>query len=197
MSGTASDAARRPAGFREAIAQWRLAVHTEVKRASTLPTAMFDACDPMLETWLAETAGAVLGRMPEPPAWLAEDEDGEQRLETVHADDLRALPRRLGAAAAAADLGEGLGAEYLAVLADVCCRAEGAPRRVAVRRLAEDFGVADGTDLDALAQRLQQEAGAAIEPGADPGRDAELAAACQRVAAAVVQQLAERPGGAP
>ena len=41
-------------GFREAVAQWRLNLRTEVKKSSSRPSAMFDASDPMPETGLAE-----------------------------------------------------------------------------------------------------------------------------------------------
>ncbi|MGK0300930.1 MAG: hypothetical protein ACI89X_001804 [Planctomycetota bacterium] len=57
-----------PTAFREAISQWQLAARTEVKRSSSLPSSMFDACDPMLEARLAESVEAMMHCLHEPNA---------------------------------------------------------------------------------------------------------------------------------
>ena len=186
MPGHAKDAAHHASSFREAIANWRLALHTEVKRASSLPTAMFDACDPMLETRLAETTEAMLAHLHRPAPHDAEapdDESAEQRLETVAADELRALPRLLPFDPHAPDLLTGLGAEYLAVLADACCVATGRPQRAAVEMLCRDFAVRSDADTAQLRQLIDDqidEVAGVVRPG-----DAELELICRRIAAAL------------
>lgn len=189
------------ASFREAIASWRLRLHTEVKKSSSLPTAMFDACDPMLETRLAETAEALLTHLEEPDAALAADDEpnGEQRLEVVGDDELRSLPRTIAAIAPRPlALDDDLAAEHLGVLVDICCAATGPLQQRAVQRLCQDFGVDAGTDLDALTRRLGRQVPAAAAADASPGSDDDLAATCRRLAAAVALHGLQPPqGGGP
>lgn len=176
------------ASFREAIANWRLALHTEVKKASALPTAMFDACDPMLETRLRETAEVMLARLQEPdPSLVGETTpNDDQRLEVVTGVELRALPQQVATGEhGPLDLQSGLGGEYLAILADTCCSATGPLQHHAVQRLCQDFGVSPHSDLDALTQLLAQQAKAAVAANAKPRSDEDLASTCRRVAAAV------------
>lgn len=186
------------ASFREAIATWRLNLRTEVKKASALPTAMFDACDPMLEARLAETAEAMFSRLQEPdPVVAGEGADHEPRLELVVADELRALPRRIAAAEdRALDLTEGNAAEYLGILVDACCTAPPQLQPFAVRRLSEDFGVQGGDDLGELTQLLAQQAEATLGPAPIDGSELDLAAICRRTVAAVAVHRAMSDGGA-
>lgn len=181
-----SDAtARAGTSFHEAIAQWRLQVRTEVKKASALPTAMFDACDPMLETRLCESVEAMLGQLQEPPAHVAEA-PGEQRLETIREAELKALPAQLvGDEVAGEDLGAGTAAEYLAVLADTCCTATGHAQQQAVRRLVQDFGADPDQDFTALLRLLLGEVDAATAPSADSGTADDLAVVCRQLTAAI------------
>lgn len=185
MPRHAKEDARRASSFREAIAHWRLALHTEVKRASSLPTAMFEACDPMLETRLAETTEAMLAHLQDPAPRLAtEDDESEKRLETVTADELRALPEHLTDDAHAPDLLTGLGAEYLAVLADACCVATGTPQQRAVGMLCRDFAVRPDADIAQLRQLIDDQVDDGVT-AARPTTGDELDLVCRRISAAL------------
>ena len=145
--------------FGEAVAQWHLALRTEVKRASSLPTSMFDACDPMLETRLAETTEAMLALLHEPDQAIAQPpEQGEKRLEQVAAAELAALPNRVRQngcdAATPLDVDDGLDAEYLGILTDTCATADGQARAGAASLLVRDFGIAPDFDLDRATREL-------------------------------------------
>lgn len=188
MTGSDRDARTAVSNsFREAIANWRLTLHTEVKRASSLPTAMFDACDPMLETRLAETAESMLAQLQEPDASLTKnDGTGEQRLEVVTAAELGRLPGRIREGdQGPLELDEGLSAEYLGVLTDACCAASGTAQQRALKRLADDFGVRPQSDLEQLAHELCDHVQAVLGAGANTAPDQDLEAMCRRIAAAV------------
>jgi len=109
--------------FREAVAQWRLAVRTEVKRVSSLPTAMFDATDPMLEMRLAETTEAMLAQLQVPaPHLTAGAEPDQLRLESIEPEWIQSLPTKIASRPVGhIDLLSQLAGEYLGVLADSCC----------------------------------------------------------------------------
>lgn len=181
--------------YGEAVAQWRLQLRTEVKRASSLPTSMFDACDPMLETRLAETTEAMLARLHEPDAAMsAPRDDGEKRLEQVAADELALLPGRLGDGHDARPLGidDDLAAEYLGVLTDTCASATGAARDGAAHLLVRDFDVDPNVDLATSAAQIA----AALQDE----RTADLDQICARVAAAIAvaqQQQQQREDRQP
>lgn len=198
MSGSGCDArAQKGNSFREAIANWRLALHTEVKRSSSLPTAMFDACDPMLEARLAESAELMLAQLHEPDARLSAEDNGpgDQRLEVIGDDELVALPDRIAGSAAGEDeldLGTGLASEYLGILADVCCTAHDDLQERAVQRLCLDFGVSADCDLERLAHSLAQQAQEVLDGGDQV--DADLAATCRQVAAVVTLHGLSRHG---
>lgn len=185
-------APHQPASYAEAVAQLQLLLRTEVKRSSALPTAVFDACDPMIETQLAQTTEAMLARLQEPvlPGERANG-PGEQRLELVTADELRALPRLLvDDADEPPRLDAGISAEYLTVLADACrcgheaaaagarallrrdyaLPADAAPEaagRVVTEALAE--ALLDGTiRLVVVAEHLDRIAAAILPPPSGP-----------------------------
>ncbi len=154
------------ADYRAAIAQWRLNLRTEVKRCSSLPSSMFDACDPTLETHLAATAEAVLmallGNNQDPFPDAAEDAS-EQRREQVDLAELRELPNRVaeGPPSTPPQFEAGLEEEYLSILSDICCVAEGDELQHAMDLLQRDFGVSDLRDLEELrAQRHDRKADA-------------------------------------
>lgn len=184
-------------GFREAIARWRLDLRTEVKKSSSLPTAMFDACDPMLETRLAETARSMLERLQAQEAAAAGASQGaEKRLERVTPADLKKLPAQIAAMQPAPlDLEAGLLPEYLGILADTCSHATGAPLEGAARLLARDFGLSTTNDLQALTELLGRELREAPEMfvKAASYTDDQLALACQRVAAALAIHVTNLP----
>ncbi|MEO6597645.1 MAG: hypothetical protein ABIP94_23115 [Planctomycetota bacterium] len=184
-------------GFREAVAQWRLTLRTEVKRASSLPTAMFDACDPMLETRLAETAESMLTRLQQPVAEVraAEDPNAEKRIERVAPNELKALPLRIAGPAVHLALDADLAAEYLGILTDMCCVATGNPQAGAVHLLQRDFGLSHTTDLAQLTRLLAQRVQSAATAAPDTTADDALTEVCQRVATALVLHLRDgQPG---
>lgn len=125
-----------PMDYREAVAQWRLELRTEVKRSSSLPSSMFDACDPMLETHLAGKAEAMLSALHAPPdpnelqATHPQTDPAlelQDRGELVSAAELRSLPARIQLASPPiASLDAGLDEEYLAVLAELCATSNSA-----------------------------------------------------------------------
>lgn len=147
------------ADYRAAIAQWRLALRTEVKRCSSLPSSMFDACDPALETHLAATAEAVLISLLATEATPDEHAPGEaqeQRRERVSLDELRRLPQVFATMGTdAPDFEAGLQSEYLAILKDLCCTAAGEPLLQAVELLERDFGLSDLDELHTLRNQHQ------------------------------------------
>ncbi len=188
---------------RSAIAQWHLALRTELKRSSSLPTAMFDACDPMLEARLAETAKAMLACLQQPDTAVAAPPPiaTEKRIEHVSPDELKDLPRRIATGSwPNLDLDTGLLAEYLAVLTDTCCGATGKARNGAVQLLCRDFGLAAATDLQHAAGLLWgcvKDSVAASETAATT-TDQALADLCQRIAATVaLQRTSDARGGGP
>ncbi len=188
---TASDSAN----FHEAIAQWRLNLRTEVKRSSSLPTAMFDACDPMLETRLAESAEAMLACLQEPDPHVAGEPTpvAERRIETVTADEVAGLIRRLGTTAPAerADLDVALHNEYFSILADACCSEATPIRHSAARLLRRDFALTAPNHLPQLACMLATQLDAAADGSAHgwPADERRVDVTCQ----AIVKVLAETP----
>ncbi len=182
---TASDSAN----FHEAIAQWRLNLRTEVKRSSSLPTAMFDACDPMLETRLAESAEAMLACLQEPEAHVAGEPlpVAERRIENVGTDEVLALIQRLGPATEPPDLEAILQNEYFSILADACCSADTRVRQSAARLLRRDFALSAPTHLPQLASMLATQLEAATDGGAHgaPAEDNRIDTTCQAIVAAL------------
>lgn len=185
--------------FRAAFAQWRLAVHTEVKRASSLPTAMFDATDPMLEMRLCETTESLLAQLHKPPANVsATRTEGELRLEKIEDDELRKLPGLIAdRAPVPVDLLADLGGEYIAVLADACCADDEMMQARAAMHMCTDFGITAETLDDAMNElrQLTQEVTVASD---DDGQGNRIATVLERVAAVLrahVPTVAE--GGDP
>ncbi len=176
--------------FPEAVAQWRLALRTEVKSASSLPTAMFLSRDAMLEALLVEATEPMLAQLQEPQAAVAaDDEHAEKRIETVLPAELRALP---GLVQDAGDgplgLDDHLAAESLAVLTDICCGACPVAAQGAAALLLQHFDLRADEPAPAMAARLLAGLQAALGP--DTGADALLADICQRIAATVAATTA-------
>ncbi len=176
--------------YPEAVAQWRLDLRTEVKRASALPSSVFSACDPMIESLLAETAESMLALLqePSPQAAFTPPEGEDKRLETVTGDELRALPARIAAGGPTdVHLDAGLTGEYLAVLTDACGSGHETAARGASILLHRDFGIR-GNDgcLDETAA-LQELLDKVIGGNGDA---AQLAEICQRLSAAVIAHQA-------
>jgi hypothetical protein len=179
-------------GYREALAQWRLDLRTEIKKSSSLPSAMFDACDPMLETRLAESAEAMLACLQEPADHLRDRGDTtEKRLEHVATADLRRLPAQIGAVEPVPlDLRTGLLAEYLGILTDTACVGSGPAQHGALQLLQRDFALAADADAaavhDLLGQQVQDSLAGCASVQAPTAE--QFAAACQRLAAALALQ---------
>lgn len=179
------DAASR---FPEAIAQWRLALRTEVKSTSALPTAMFHSRDAMLETLLAETNEPMLAQLQEPGAHLkAPQAGGEQRIEVVRPEELRALPAQLrDDRGSHIDLDDHLTTEMLTVLADTCGNCDAAAVAGAVAMLRHHFGIAaEASAATAVAALLQE---LAQRQASEPAACAALTPWAQRLAAAVADE---------
>lgn len=175
--------------FGAAVASWQLDVQTEVKKTSTLPTAMFDACDPMLEARLCEAADAMFQFLLTQAMPARDDADPARlELESVSTGELAALLRRLGEAPAVPPPpldGDGDG-ELLGILADACCSREPALREHAGRHLAQRFAVGADTDPLQLAAALVQQLQAVLPPASADG-DRRLQRTCEQIAAAVLQ----------
>lgn len=186
----------RPPGehFEEAIARWHLQVQTEVKRSSSLPTAMFDACDPNLEARLADATERIFGllldhRVPPAVAMLPEE---QLHLEMVEERELQALVQRVRAADSTPQpaLDQGLRDEYLGVLADLCCKGEPTARRDAARRLRRDFDLGSIEDLDRLTGTLA-DALRRCTPSASADDARRLERICQDIARTATAVLAD------
>ena len=182
--------------FREVISQWQLAARTEVKRASSLPSSMFDAADAMVEARLAETVEAMMGLLHRPdvraPTDRASGEHLERRAEQVSAEELRALPTMIRRDVARADLDDLVSSEYLNLLIDACTTGDAEVRRGARELLAQDFAVTANSDLDeasdAISRCLRDVGAAAGDHELDLLRLEEL---CGAIAATVVIQAGD------
>lgn len=186
----------RPRGehYEEAIARWQLRLQTEVKKASSLPTAMFDACDPSLEARLAQAAEsifAVLRKHGPPPG--EEQEVAHLHLEQVREEELSALRDRLSEGSATPPpLGEGAPEELLGVLIDLCHCGERDARQQAAYLLCKHLDV-----TPAELEQLTGELTTALERclgGRDPDAD-RLRDACSRVAFNVAPLVISKPEG--
>jgi hypothetical protein len=156
---------------------------------------MFDACDPMLETRLAETTEAMLACLHEPrPAIAAPREGGEQRIESVLPDELRALPTRLGPVGPAPDLDRDLTSEYLGVLTDTCALGDVAARQHAVALLRRDFAGNAEAPLPAAALALWQQVQQVLAGASDA--DQELLALCAELNRTLQAAPADEEDGA-
>ena len=179
--------------FLEAISQWQLAARTELKRASSLPSSMFDASDPMVEARLAEAVDAMMRRLERPQSTPAPANPSgdhlERGTEQVSLEALRALPREIRVDLDAADLDDRISAEYLNVLIDACTTGDAPVRRAARELLAKDFDVAVDRDLraasDSLADCLTRHASAGA---ANTQSRRSLEALCAAIAATVVDR---------
>lgn len=177
--------------FGEAVASWQLTVQTEVKKTSTLPTGMFDACDPMLEARLCEAADAMFQFLlaQEPPPHTR-DETAQLDLESVSLAELSLLMQRLAPGpedqVPMPQLDAGSDGEILGILADACCGTDDTVRAHAGRHLAQRFCVTADTDPLRLAADLLQQLRAVVPQGRAEAAD-RLDHTCEQIAAAVLQ----------
>ena len=188
-----------PDAFRNAISQWQLAARTEVKRFSSLPSSMFDACDPMLEARLAESVDNMMQCLNSPEGLRAareyaicEEEQADEeskRVEQIEDDDICSLPQQVTGALPELDVDHGLSAEYLGLLIDSCTTADATCQAAARVLLARDFDV-DCEDLEQAAASLRPQLPDLLgEPNAGTdARSAErLAELCGAIAASIVR----------
>jgi len=145
--------------FREAISQWQLAARTEIKRASSLPSSMFDANDPMLEARLAETVAKMMRLLHRPSDEALNPEVSapplDIRVENVELEELRSLPKQICSEFDSADLDDNVASEYLNMLIDTCTTGEEAARRSARELLTEDFDIDCDVDLETVTAGLR------------------------------------------
>ncbi|MCR9243417.1 MAG: hypothetical protein NXI31_00190 [bacterium] len=178
---TPSPAAGDP-DFRAALAQWRLQLRTEVKKVSSLPTAMFDTIDPMLEMRLAECTETMLHQLQVPGNHLLSTNNEDLRLEEVDQEAIRALPKRFAKHdATPVDLLSNLNAEYFGVLADMCRTQDGAIRERAVGLICSDFGITNDGLEEATEELWRMTVAANIDAGNDRDSEPELRAEFDQV----------------
>lgn len=192
MSGADRNRNTEGEHFQEAIARHQLALQTELKRSSSLPTAMFDASDPMLEARLCEATESIFRSLREHD--VAPDDDtpaADLRLERVGISEtamlVRACLRGDYAPEPAPDLREHEQEEYFAILAETSARAHGAPQQRAARILCGDSSD-DLRTLDELVEGIARSI-----RGAATGTDPELDEMCRRLAGTVLR-VAYAPG---
>jgi hypothetical protein len=176
--------------FQEAIAHWQLRLQTEVKKASSLPTAMFDACDPMLEAKLAEATEGIftwlLNQCPPAGDRLPEE---DKRLEQVSTAELAQLAAMLAQQPATDEpvLDDGQQAEYLGILADACSTGDPVVQAHAARHLQRDFPLARTDAEHDLAAALFEQVRTLLAGGAVDDATIERTSAC--IAAVVLRAL--------
>lgn len=140
----------RPAAedVRAAIAGWQLRIQTDVKRTSSLPTSMFDACDPMVEAALADSAAHIFRRLMAygPPPGYEDLREDELRAESVTPREIATMCVQLAGEEQIdpPDLTEGSDLEYLWILLDFCLEERGPVRE----RARETLHAALGRELD-------------------------------------------------
>jgi hypothetical protein len=183
--------------FRSAIADWQLQLQTELKKASSLPTAMFDASDPMLEARLAESTEALFRRLLDQPMPETESNPiGDRKLEHVATEELAALIVRVAQAPTMPTelprLEEHRDDEFLAILGDTCLRGP-EPQQQRARQVLQQASGTKDTDLDSLALAIAER----IVQNQDPtALDVHaIAAVCHSIAIAVLHD--EGPGKQP
>ncbi len=174
--------------FAAAIARHQLALSTELKRSTSLPSAMFDASDPMLEARLCEATEGIFRLLLEHDAPPDAVTTGELRLEAVAPQELAelVLVARRGAFAdpAVPKLAEHEDVEFQALLAETCARSHGAAQQRAAQLLRGQRELGPN-DLDALTHELATRLGA-LRDGTDAAAAEAMIAACRKLAATVL-----------
>lgn len=177
--------------FREAIAQWQLAARTAVKRSSSLPSSVFDACDPMLEARLAESVQELMERLQQPTG-LPATESPDVRREVVEPAELARLQRVASLGDDDVEMHAGQMAESLGVLLDLVASFPAPGNSAALQLLREQFGISEQTDLDDAMKTLAAlvTASTSDRSAAPIGADVEamVAALCSQIAGAALVQ---------
>ncbi len=137
----------------QALSGVRRKVRGQLRDTSSLPVAMFDACDPMIEAVLAQAAANLFLDHMGLAAALEDREPGEQRVETVRPEEIRALCQHLVGATEVSppSLMGGLTRERLWVLLDLVVTGSPAARVQAATRLHETITeILDPASLDPM-----------------------------------------------
>ena len=177
----------RGANFEEAIAHHRLQLHTELKKTTSLPSAMFDASDPMLEARLCEATESIFRCLLELDIPDDSSEPGEQRLEGVSPAELHELLTSTAAETADSEapaLDDGLAREFAVILADTCSRGYGLASKHAAALLRRDSS-SMLHDLD----KLTRDVASRISGDAPVTDQANFEALCHRVATAILHSV--------
>jgi len=183
---------KRPGeNFQEAIARWQHKLQTEVRKTSSLPTAMFDACDPMLEAKLAETTEGIFTWLLNhgPPSDQQQKPQSELHLEMVAREEIAACIRQVLSQPppTAPLLDDNAIVERLGVLVDACCTGDPAVQKHAARHLCREFEIVPETDVGLLTQQLQECFAVALT--GDEAAAAAVEATSMQLAAAVTQAI--------
>ena len=190
--------------FEAAIARHRLDLQTQLKRSTSLPSAMFDASDPMLEARLCAATEGIFQKLLEWDAPRALPTGGEQRLEKISKHELvgvlmAALHGEFDGqshGATAPRLDEHKDEEFFAILAEAAARSTGKPQERAQSLLtaqhARDAATIDDAAralADALTATLRGTCGPSVDGDGDAMDDESLALQqlCERVAASVAR----------
>ncbi|MGE3174716.1 MAG: hypothetical protein AB7O97_18940 [Planctomycetota bacterium] len=177
--------------FQAAIARHQLHLQTELKRSTSLPSAMFDASDPMLEARLCAATEEIFRCLLEHDQPQSTGEAGEQRLEPVSrpevAELLVAAVRGEFADQEPPDLAEFLDTELPVLLAETCARSHGQAQERAAELLRGDHPIGP-VELDALTGELHLLLGDASAADADARAVADT---CRRIAATALRCTAE------
>jgi len=186
--------------FEAAIARHRLDLQTQLKRSTSLPSAMFDASDPMLEARLCAATEGIFQKLLEWDAPREMPTGGEQRLEKINKHELVGV---LTAAlhgefdrANAPQLDEHKHEEFFAILAEAAARSTGKPQERAQSLLAAQHAH-DAATIDDAARALADALTATLRGTCDPSVDGDgdamdddslaLQQLCERVAASVAR----------
>ena len=186
--------------FEAAIARHRLDLQTQLKHSTSLPSAMFDASDPMLEARLCAATEGIFQKLLEWDAPRALPTGGEQRLEKISKHELVGV---LMAAlhgefdrATAPRLDEHKDEEFFAILAEAAARSTGKAQERAQSLLTAQHA-RDAATIDDAARALADALTATLRGTCDPSVDGDgdamdedslaLQQLCERVAASVAR----------
>ena len=176
--------------YQEAISQWQLAARTEVKKFSSLPSAMFDTCDPMLEACLADSVERMMHRLHEPEtqalAESAQNQQIELRVEKVTSEELRDLRKMRHESHETLDLECKASAEYFSLLIDSCTTGDPATQGAARELLQRDFGVETSADLEHATESVLACLRRLLDGSSSEESQQLMAELCQSIAASII-----------
>ena len=185
--------------FEAAIARHRLDVQTQLKRSTSLPSAMFDASDAMLEARLCAATEGIFQKLLEWDAPRALPTDGEQRLEKVHAHELNSLLMAAlhgeFAKSACPRLDENSATEFAGILAEAAARSVGKPQQRAQELLAKQ-NATDAHTIDDAARAIADSLAEILRGAGHEGDRLDGDGDAMDEQEAMLRQLCERIGDA-